>query len=63
MTGGGVELMYSNSEEAFPEVQCKKCHLRLTSDNLAVVVKCYNCVDLVANDKKVESEYRKIYVF
>lgn len=36
----------SDSLEIVPEVQCRKCDLRVTSDGNAVVVRCFDCLDI-----------------
>lgn len=40
------EAIYSSDERPAPEVQCKKCDLRLTTDNTAVIVECFQCYDI-----------------
>lgn len=40
------EVIYSSGEIPGPEVQCKRCDLRLTTDSKAVIVECFQCFDI-----------------
>ncbi|KAG5893228.1 hypothetical protein JTB14_013390 [Gonioctena quinquepunctata] len=40
------EILFSSSNKQTPKVQCKKCDLRLTPDNTAVLLECFQCFDI-----------------
>lgn len=48
-------------EDIFPEVYCKKCNLKL-QENLAVVVKCYQCIDTVSRTPGA-TQFKKVYIY
>ncbi|KAJ8924110.1 hypothetical protein NQ315_006892, partial [Exocentrus adspersus] len=54
------EAIYSSNEKPAPEVLCKKCDLRLTVDNQAVVVECFQCYDIPSSDRQANRTERNI---
>ncbi|CAH1980294.1 unnamed protein product [Acanthoscelides obtectus] len=46
------EIIFSSSGIPQPELQCKKCDLRLTEDGKAVVVECFQCYDIPAPSRE-----------
>ncbi|KAJ8955751.1 hypothetical protein NQ318_008624, partial [Aromia moschata] len=54
------EIIFSTNEQQAPEVQCKKCDLRLTPDRTAVVVQCSHCFDIPSPDRKANRTEKDI---
>lgn len=49
------EIIFSSSQRPSPEVQCKKCDLRLTPNNTAVIVECFQCYDIPSVNRQAVS--------
>ncbi|EFA10461.1 hypothetical protein TcasGA2_TC012707 [Tribolium castaneum] len=50
-------------EDVFPEVFCKRCNLKVTSNKLAIVVKCYQCIDTTTRLPTGPTEYKKVFIY
>lgn len=56
------ELIFSSGEIPGPEVQCRKCDLRLTPDNKAVIVECFQCFDIPSTKRPAVSHINQVYI-
>lgn len=56
------ELIFSSGEIPGPEVQCRKCDLRLTPDNKAVIVECFQCFDIPSSKRPAVSHINQVYI-
>lgn len=58
-----TELLYSSNELEIPQVQCKKCNLRVTTDKNSVIVDCYHCYDISLSGKATVSRKFKLSIY